>query len=283
MLLFLSFSLGFILSCSTVAPASYPVHQQQPVQQVSKIPSEIGWSPRVTATSRQYLIQDSTAISTTADTVQTRVTQTRTTYSIHISALGDSLRFAAKQDSVITTSQFPLSRVTSNVRATGIFHGILSVTGQISSLTEDSIPSCSEGIAPAGVRVYDLIIGYPTKMLGVGDEWSDTVSTTVCRGKTLLTQQAIRTYRILGFTTWRQHPAVAIKRGVTSILSTNSKQTQIELGVNGSGTNSGVIYTDRATGILFQNDTELQSTLTISTTRGVFQFNEVAKTHTELQ
>lgn len=278
----LIFSLELTLSCSTGTPASQPIDHQEIPRQTAKFPPDVSWLPQQVASDRQYLIQDSTAISALAGTPQTRITKTSTVYSIHVKQIGDSLLFGIKQDSVITVSQFPPAFKTPLVFDTAQeFRAFSSFTGQILSLAQDSSPSCLKGIAPAGIRIYELVVDYPKGVLKIGDSWTDTVSTTVCRGKISLEQQILYSYKILRFTTWKQQSAVVINRDATSILNTDS--TRKQSGVAGSGKSSALIYADRITGILLQSDAQSNSTMLVKTTREFLPFSQTISTHIELR
>jgi len=188
----------------------------------------------------------------------------------------------AKVDSLIAISQLPASIATQNIDTTQELHTTLSPTGRIFHLGRDSSSFCSERLTPAAIRIHELVIGYPKRVLKVGDSWTDTVSTTVCRRNVALSQQAIRNYKILSFTTWNQQSAVAIRCTAFSILNTDLKQTQNHFGVSGSGESSALIYANQVTGVVLQSDIQSQLALTVITVRGLFPFSEILNTHIEL-
>jgi hypothetical protein len=188
----------------------------------------------------------------------------------------------AKVDSLLTISQSPSLKAPVNVDTTREFQTILSATGQLFLPAQDSTSLCPGGVTPAAARIYELVLSYPERALKIGDSWTDTVSTTVCRGKIPLHQRAIRIYQILSFTTWKQQSAVMISRNVSSILSADFKQIPNHLEATGSGESSTFIYANQATGILLQSNTKSQSTLAIRTSRGVFPFRQIISTYIEL-
>ena len=274
--------LGFILSCGVATPILQPVKHPALSHETLKNPREAEWLPHQIVGSRQYLIHDSSTISATEDASQSRKSETNTFYSLHINQSNDSLLLTAKVDSFITISRFPSTDTSFNIDTTHEFHSTLSPTGQISPLTQDSLSLCTQGITSAAMRTYELFIHYPKRGLRVGDRWTDTVSTTVCHGKIPVLQQAIRNYIVLNFTTWDQQPAVTVRRTVFSILSVDFRKIQNQFHAIGSGESSAVIYANHLTGVLLQSDTESKSTLTVTTTRGVFSFSQILSTHIEL-
>jgi len=274
--------LELILGCGTTTSTSRAVKPSVLAPEAIKVVGEIGWSPRQLSGSRKYFIHDSSIVSVSTDTSQTRSTETSTFYSVRVSRSSDSFVLMAKVDSLLTTSQSPSLKAPVNIDPAREFRTILSATGQLFLPAQDSTSLCPDGVTPAAARIYELVLSYPERALKIGDSWTDTVSTTVCRSKIPLHQRAIRIYQILSFTTWNQQSAVIISRNVSSILSTDSKQIPNHLGVAGSGESSTFIYANQATGVLLQSDTRSQSTLAVRTSRGVFPFRQIISTHIEL-
>lgn len=281
-LLSLLIGLELLLSCSTTTLIPPSVKRPDLPHDTTKISVEAGWLPHQTIGSREYFIRDSSIISISTDTSQTRSSETNTFYSLSVSQFSNSLVVKAKVDSVTTTSQSPSLKSPLNADTARGFQATISPTGQVFSLPRDSTPLCLDGVRPRIARIYELLIIYPSRMLKVGDSWTDTVSTTVCRGKISLLQQAIRNYKILSFTTWHQQSAVTIKRIVSASFSTDFKQTQNHFDTKGSGESSALIYVNQVTGVLLQSDTQSELTFTISTGRGVFPFRQIISTHIEL-
>ena len=277
------FGLGLTLGCSTTSPPSQSVKPPVSGPEAIKVSARVGWLPQQINGDRKYFIHDSLMVSINTDTSQYRSSETSIFYSIRVSHSNDSLLLMTKVDSLLMISQFPSLKVPVNVDTVREFQTIMSPTGQLFLLSQDSTSVCPSGVTPLAVRIYEMMISYPKRALKVGDSWTDTVSMIVCRGKIPLQQHAVRNYRILDFTTWKQLPAVSIRRIISSVLSADSKDKRNHYEVAGSGESSTLIYANQATGVLLQSDTKSESAITIHSSRGVFPFRQITSTHIELR
>jgi hypothetical protein len=258
-------------------PASQPNHEA--VQEVL----HEGWTPiRATGTT-EYLIKDSTTIVISNDSTHTVPIQTSTLYSVRFVSIGDSFTLVGKVDSVKTSTQSHASRNTTDMVGRQEFQAMVGRYGKISVLSENFPSSCGGGIESAATRLFDLTLELTATERRVGDRWTDTVSAMICRGKTLLTQQTIRQYELLGLEKWKEQNAVKISRNSTSIFSTTSMDPKSHLTTSGSGSSSTTIYADKTTGQLLQSDGRSQSTLSVSTNRGVYPFTQIVDTHIEIR
>ena len=275
---------GFILlSCTTVTPILRP-SSSEPIQKpkLSVSVSETEWLPKQIVGHKEYFIHDSSTISISGDSSQTRMSNTNTIYIVRLSKLNNSL-LTSKADSLKMRPQSFQLKIAADTEVIKEFEAIMSPTGQISSLSGHFVPLCPGGITPVAARIQDLILSYPERGLKVGDSWTDTVSTTVCHGRISLLQQSIYVYRFLSFSIWKQHLVVIIQRDVLSTFTADTKNSRNYFTATGSGTSFTTIYANRLTGALLQSDTHLESALTVSTPRGVFPFTQSTVTHIELQ
>lgn len=267
-------------SCTTTTPPSRPSNSPEPVRESLTGSSETGWLPKQVPGDEHYFLIDTVVISTSTDSSHTRSSETKIFYSFKLTHVDDSLVFAARADSFIINTGISSQKTVTDTELTREFHGVLSAIGQISSLSKSSY--CTTGVAPIAVRVFELTLSYPRKTLKVGDEWIDTVSTTICRGKIVVLQQSIRQYRLIGFSSWNRYSVARILRNVSSTFSTNVQNPRNTLIATGFGKSQAIIVVDQESGVLLESSANSESTFLITTSRGVFAFTQNISTHIEL-
>jgi len=271
-----------LLSCTTIVPVSHPSNTPVSEQEKVKIRSEIKWSPRQIPSEEYYFIKDSTKIiSSSEDSSSTRSFETTHIYTVSTTRIDDSLlaltttvhSATASDDSLIPFKPNSDSKIIPQSKA------VISTTGRFISLSREASSICPQGITPVEARVYELIISFPAKPLELGDQWSDTVTTTVCRNRILLREQKIRQYKVVQYSTWNHLPTIQIALLTTSIVTTDTSQSRGVLITKGFGKSSTTLHVDRVTGILLHSDASSQMELTITTARGIFPFTQTVTSH----
>lgn len=271
-----------LLSCTTTVPVPHPSDAQQSAQEKIDTKSEIKWSPRQIATERHYLINDTTTIISSAeDSANTRSFETIHIYTVSTTRINDSLLALTTMVSPATASNDSVAsfKLNSDSKITPRSKATISTTGRFTSLSRESSSICSQGLTPIEARVYDLVVSYPAKALELGDQWADTITTTVCRNRILLHEQNIRQYKIVEYATWNQLPDVEITLLSASSIVTDSSRTHSPLTAKGLGKSSTMLYVDRLTGALLESKTNSQMDLTIITARGLFPFTQTVSSH----
>jgi hypothetical protein len=276
------FCFVFILhACTSTTPPSRPSSSPEPVHEPLKITSEPGWLPRQVPGDKHYVLLDSFVISTSTDSLQTHSSNTKAFYSLQFTRVRDSLSFLARVDSSTNSVGMSLLETAVDTGTKQEFHGGASATGQVSSLSGSSY--CTRGITPAAARIFELTLSFPGRILKIGDEWIDTVSTTICRRKLLLLQQNIRRYTLTGFSIWNHHPVATIARNISSTFRTDLTNSKTAITATGTGTSQAIILADHDTGTLLESTANSELNLAITTTRGVFPFRQNVSTRIELR
>jgi hypothetical protein len=251
-----------------------PAHEARAVTEIES------WSPRLTSSSHQYFLRDSSVISINNDTSkQPLPIETTMIYSVIISPSGDSYSVTGKVDSSTINSRLQMTGISSDTTSINIFHGILSRRGELQLSSGEQPTNCSSSSNAATTRIYELILPYLTDKIKIGDKWSDTLSITSCHGRTPLTQRMVREFEVTKFTTWHQQSVVEVRRLTSITFTGTSSETNTHLSANGSGSGEATLVIDRNTAALLESVSHTKSMLTIVTSRGAFPFTQTTSTY----
>lgn len=282
--------LPVIITCIFALYSCSPAHtsktqrgtEEQPVKVTEEISGVDSWKPKLASGSNRYLITDSSTISIGTDSSHSSSIHTATIYSLILAVLSDSLSLTARIESLTTDSHLQVAKPGLLTDSIEDFHATVSSNGRLSPITRELRSTCEIGVNPAATRIFELTINYPQRLLKVGDEWIDTISTTLCRGKTTLQQQNIYRYKIITFSTQNGFNTAQIQRTVSTTFSSLSTNPKNQLVTTGSGSSVSNLSIDRKTGMLIQSNEHSQITLTITTTRGSYPFTQNTLTQVEL-
>ncbi len=265
--------IALICTCSCT-----PVHHQQSVatepgshDSVRVSPID-GWLPHQAATSGQYVVEDSSTISVNNDSTQASSINSRTVFTLTTQLVGDSALLQARVDSLFISAHTPTMRSTFDSSLSQSFQATLSPTGKVQTIDGAISNSCVGGRDPVASRIFDFTISYPRHRIKDGDKWADTTHITTCRGKTLLRQESIRQYELLGRIALPTSSAMKIQRITSTRFLGARTNIQNHLEIDGSGTSTTTLYIDDITGFLLNAKSKSTSTLTVSTARGSYSF-----------
>jgi hypothetical protein len=272
----------FAAGCSghrVVPSSSTPV----PVQKAPVIHPQEGWSPQMSTGARSYLVHDSSTVSIGNDTASSLPIEATAIYSTSLTPKGDSFYLAAAADSMTMNSHLQTSKDPQNTGNHQGFSAFISSRGRVSGLTSQQSADCAGGMNPIATRIFELTLTYPVTEATIGSNWSDSVSTTACHGRATLLQRSIRAYKLLKFTSWKNRAVAEIQRTVSTIFSDVPNSSTNHFSITGSGTGSGILYVDRATGELLESNSQSQLAISVVTSRGVFPFTQFVTTHIEVR
>jgi hypothetical protein len=274
---------GAIAAFTSCSPnrVPQPTPTSEPIHKTVKALAQESWAPSLVAGTPRYLIQDSSTISISGDSNQIVPFQSSVIYSVTFAPSGDSFVVVGRTDSLSANAHEHIGKRVLDTAGALEFHAIVSNTGKVSNLLGTSASICGEGINPVATRIFDLLISYPSKRLKVGDQWADTVSIRTCRGKTALSQKTIRQYQLLEFKKRSERSTAKILRLSSTVVTGGSIDSKNHLNTTGSGSGETTLCADWATGLLVQSDERSQTTLSISTIRGVYPFTQIISTHIE--
>ena len=130
----------------------------------------------------------------------------------------------------------------------------------VDSAAADSanVSACTTTLDPLVAMARDLFVRLPAR-LTTGMTWQDTTRTTSCRGRIPITTTTTATYTVRGEGPDRR---IAIDRQVDISVAGNGVQHGRSAAVQGSGTGSGLLLVDPATGALAEARSENTVTIT---------------------
>ena len=109
-------------------------------------------------------------------------------------------------------------------------------------------PECSSPLTSILGEIRPIILFHPTT-LSLTSVWTDSVSASSCSGAGIpTTLKIIRSYRVLGETTYFTTQVVVLERTETASFNGAGSQTQHQVEITGMGTGSSRIYLDKITG-----------------------------------
>jgi hypothetical protein len=240
------------------------------------------WVPQLKSGRSRYLIRDSSTVSLSNDTtVPAVLIESVMIYSISITDTDTVLVVTAHIDSQYINSSHSI-KTKQDSTLTSDIHIVISRQGKLLSKQPlISSVDCSATNAPIPSRIDELLIPLPTQGSKIGDKWTDTLSSTTCRGHTLLTHVTIREHELLDLSSsCQQHEAVKVRQIVFQTVS-GSSTGHDHLDTNGSGTATSVLCLERSTGVLLESKEQSRLDLTVTTIRGVFPFTQNTSTSIE--
>ena len=237
------------------------------------------WSPQISAGTWHYLIRDSSVISMNNDT-STRVepVELMTVYTITIRDSNELVTANGHIDSLLLNSHLS-TKPTAGTSQTAEGHEVLSRQGHTTQMNI-SPTVCTGGSASSVQRISELVIPLPTHPIRVGDKWSDTLSTTICRGKIPMAEISERDYELMDLSSCPRG-GVRVRQTMVATLSGSSVDSTNHLNASGSGTSNSILCLDQNTGLLVESTGESELQLNVTTTRGMFPFTQ--KTSTQIE
>jgi hypothetical protein len=241
-----------------------------------------GWVPQLKSGRSQYLIHDSSTVSISNDTTAPAVLiESATLYSISIADTDTVLIVTAHIDSQYINSSHSIKTKQDSTLRPDIHIAISRQGKLLSKQPVISSVDCSATNTPTPSRIDELLIPLPRQISKIGDKWTDTLSSTTCRGHTLLTHVTIREHELLDLSSsCQQHEAVKVRQTISETVS-GSSAGHNHLGTNGSGTATSVLCLERSTGMLLESKKQSRLDLTVTTIRGVFPFTQNTSTSIE--
>lgn len=260
----------FASGCSTPMnkPGSPPV---TPVSQSSHVPAQFRWSPTTVPYTSQYRVDDSSTVSITNDSTGKEVLLISSTI----------YDLALKQDGKLSVDLHidSASTDTTHWQTQSAAHAIatISLRGQIIDLRSTTPTSCKSGIDPEFARLSDLIIALPANPAAIGSQWADTSSTVICHGKIALLQRTIRNYKLLAELSQRNKPVIQLQRITMAQITGVPADSTTSITANGTGSSTATLLLDRDTGKLLESVGTSDLSLSVTTSRGIFPFQQHAK------
>ena len=138
--------------------------------------------------------------------------------------------------------------------------------------------NCTTARSAIESRIPELLPSYPAHSIRPGDQWSDTISTSSCRGKTRLSKQNIREFQLVDLDRTNRQNFAQVHKSVTVNIQSVPTVTANAFKASGTGSSSGIFYIDLSTGMVLESISHSESSFTVTTTRGVFPFTQTVYT-----
>jgi hypothetical protein len=275
---------SLLVGCATGHPTT-PVTSTTRTQRDTTIieSHKKSWAPHLIAAKLRYFIHDSSTISINGDTTVAVVPiESTMIFSVSTSDSNNLLIVNSQIDSFyVNSSRSTKTKPDTSIRSN--MHMVASKEGRFLDLTEAGPLDCTVVNASSPSRIGEVLIALPLNAITVGDKWSDTVSTTSCRGRIALTHRIVRQYELLDFSSCPQTNAAKVRGVITDTLVGSSTESNNHLSAHGFGNAISMICIDANTGTLLESDTQSHLELTVTTTRGAFPFIQNSNTHIELR
>ncbi len=268
------------LACAPAGtPETSPVPERAPAP-VTAPPAAIARDPlggrsafRYASGTRTYEINTEASIQLASDTVPESET-------VRISALV-TLTFEATSDSLLavagSVSRYEVLRGAaipapdSTLPSTANFHAEITPVGKLVSFVGDTA-GCSPQ-EPLLAVARRAIIATPNT-LEVGARWSDSVSTTVCRGGTPITTGAVRDYEVEAREAMNGAPVARVRRRETFTLAGSSSLNGRHIAIVGRGSSDAVLRFDLVRGVFLGEEGTSETAVTVSSPRSRAEFRQ---------
>ena len=119
--------------------------------------------------------------------------------------------------------------------------------------------------------------------LDAGARWSDSVSTTVCRGGTPITTGAVRDFEVEAREIVNGAPVARVRRRETFTLAGSSTLNGRNVAITGRGTSDAVLRFDLARGLFLGEEGTSETALTVSSPRSQVNFRQREATSVRLR
>ncbi|HEU4564169.1 MAG TPA: hypothetical protein VFS05_05965 [Gemmatimonadaceae bacterium] len=237
------------------------------------------WEFRYTQGSRRYRVESEATVRLRSDTSQQEAP-------IHSSALvtvttvpsaGGRFSLIATVDSfaIARGDAIPAPDSAAPLPSRATLRAMMSPTGALEILPSPAAGSCDPA-EPLLAIARDLVVSLPPT-LAVGAQWSDSTTTSVCRGGTPVTTGIVRDYLVEGSEKVNGVSAIRIRRTDTFTLAGASVTNGQPVAISGRGTGTATLHFDPAAGAYLGGTSESEAELTVRAGRMESSFTQVVK------
>jgi hypothetical protein len=235
--------------------------------------STISWAFDYTPGALQYDISRSAAIEGQSDSGSNREISTNVTRElITLTSAGDSgISFTAIVDTYSSTTQGligPVKTVQLPVQVSGKF-----ADSGITIRNDGSSEKCNPVSSTIVSDLHNLLTRFPA-LLSQGMIWKDSASTSGCQASIQTTSRTIRSYVVLGESTYESRPVVVVQRTDTIHAEGEGAQQQHAVRLNAGGTGKAIYYLDTKDGYIVRLTADQEMILTITASGKAHQFKQ---------
>ncbi len=149
----------------------------------------------------------------------------------------------------------------------------LNVTDR--SQSTSSLPC--DNPATSAVTAVERNLFITPLQLQAGMTWQDSLSTSSCSGQLPLNLTILRSYKVLGESSFEGLPAITVEVTEKTLSTGEGSQDQHRIIVNGEGLKSGRFYLDTTNGSLISSSSNTHTTLQIQSSGRTQQFTQDSK------
>ena len=261
------------------APA--PAPSPAPATRPAPAPDATSWAFRYAPGTRRYRVTSEATVELRDDSAR-RQAPIRTSASVTLSftpAPGDDLALAATVDDYSVDRGDAIPAPDSSLPSRATLRATLAPTGQL-----DAAPAplgCDPADALTAIA-RELVVPLPDT-LAVGDRWSDSASTTACRGGVPVTTGIVRDYEVERREMVRGAPVLHVRRRERFTLAGASSAPGRTTVITGRGTGTTLLRIDPAAGALLDSSGESEADLTVRAGRLESRFHQRVRTTAKAQ
>ncbi len=162
----------------------------------------------------------------------------------------------------------------------------MAADGHVLSLSSNATTSCTNATDPLSAAAALFFVALP-EGISPAERWTDSVTTTTCRGRTPLVTTVMRHYKAITDTVWRGRPALLIARIDSLTIRSRADSTTDSVGAShdstdmmaatGSGRGEFTLYIDPRTGVLLEATGTNRTDILVTTASSRFPFHEEAR------
>lgn len=279
---------GLALLLSAVVAACSSATGGPPTTPAAPVPTAPGRAPIVVNRTFRYApgvyryrVQSDGVIELASDTATHSVPiRTTTFYTLTLSPNADgflSLAGVADSFSVARDTQIPAPQADSTTPAGPVsFTAMMTATGQVQDFHGPAVAGCDSAIDVFATAARDLIVPVPFALQD-STTWTDSTTTTTCRGGVPVTNIAHYRYHVAGTAAYNDTPAIQVLRTSSMTLSGTGRppnRTDGTFSLAGNGTVSTTFYLDPVSGTLLGGTSDGQANITITTPQGQLPFHQ---------
>lgn len=285
---------GVLAACTTSGPPGAPTPAPTPEDSAAvSTPVTARWTPRRSAGSWRYELQSTGAVSLAGDSTANALPLGRTVlYTVSTTPVtpanpdGPAFQLSGSVDSVAVTVPERIPTPTAGTNSKPHFQGAIAPDGHVLSLSSNATTSCTNSIDPLSATATLLFVALPAGIAPT-QSWTDTISTTTCRGRMPLITTAIRQYKAITDTVWQGRAAILIARTdsltISSVADSTSDTASVSrdsadtMTATGGGRGEFMLYVDPHTGVLLEATGTSRTDIVVTTKSSRFPFHEEAR------
>ena len=210
----------------------------------------------------QYALTTDAAIQPQGDTIGGADTvRTATFISYALERRGSRYDISGTVDSATLAASGRMRRPIQQLLAAPLrFTAEASSTGEVGKFAAEVSPACDSPADPLLATARDLLITVP-RSLTLGTTWTETTSSTVCRGEIPLTSKAVQRYEVQGADSVDGRPAVRIRRTSEVTIEGRGEQRGQDIRVTGNGTAAMNLFISPESGTFLGGEGDYTATL----------------------